>query len=124
MMQTTRNGFASLPRWSVCARCVGHAARITVLCALLCAPVLAAEDEVSDRGDPAIPPGQEELVAAMLGRGETLPGGCALAGGGPDHTLIKAVYACPSGDVVFELDHPSTAADTATQTANFAITLQ
>jgi hypothetical protein len=59
----------------------------------------------------------------MLGRGATLPEQCQLAGGEVDYAIIKAIYACPGGDVVFELRHPSKAPATTTQTARFAITL-
>jgi MYXO-CTERM domain-containing protein len=54
-----------------------------------------------------IPPGQEELVGAMLGSGVALPGDCRLVSGNLEKTIVKATYACPSGDVVVELTHPS-----------------
>jgi hypothetical protein len=70
-----------------------------------------------------IPPGEEELLAQMLGRGVTLAG-CNLTSAGVEHTIVKATYACSEGEAVFELTHPSTAPATAIQTAQFAITLQ
>jgi len=70
-----------------------------------------------------IPPGQEELISAMLGAGVTLAG-CTFTGGEVIYTTIKATYACSGGPAVFELTHPSTASREAIQTAQFAITLQ
>ncbi len=71
-----------------------------------------------------IPPGQEELVGAMLGNGVTLPGDCKLAAGAIEKTSIKATYACPSGDVVVELTHPATAPTNATRTEKFALRVE
>jgi hypothetical protein len=124
MTQTVSNRSAWLPWWNVCRRCVGLAARATLLGALFLAPVSAAENEAASPEEPAISPGQEDLLAAMLGKGATLPEECTLIAGEVDHTIVKATYTCPAGEVVFELAHPSTAAATDTQTANFAITLQ
>jgi hypothetical protein len=71
-----------------------------------------------------IPPGQEELLADMLGRGATLPGECKFAGVEADHAVVRTTYSCPSGEVVFELRHPSEAPRGATQTERFAITVK
>jgi hypothetical protein len=70
-----------------------------------------------------IRPGQEELVAEMLGRGAKLPGGCTWAGAEADHALIRATYSCPAGEVVFTLQHPSTGRGAPIQTERFAITV-
>ena len=70
-----------------------------------------------------VPPGQEELLAAMLGRGAALPGPCTFVGAGADHAIIRSTYSCPHGTVVFELRHPSNAPGNATHTAQFAIML-
>ena len=80
-------------------------------------------------GEPAenelvIPSGQEELLADMLGRGATLPGGCKFAGGHADGPKISATYSCLNGDVVFELLHPSKAPAGAIETSKFAIVLR
>jgi len=56
-----------------------------------------------------IPPGQEELIGAMLGNGTALPGDCKLVTGSIEKTIVKARYACPSGEVVVELAHPAAA---------------
>lgn len=71
-----------------------------------------------------IPPGREDLLADMLGRGTTLAGQCQFTGGQIDRTTIRASYKCPGGEVVFELRHPSTAPSGSTQTAQFAIIRQ
>ena len=77
----------------------------------------------ADDDGPVIPPGQEELLLAMLGRGTALPDGCALADGRIEHTAVKATYTCPLGDVILVLSHPSVAPATATQTERFALTV-
>jgi len=75
--------------------------------------------------DPAnvIPPGQEEILAEMLGKGATLPGGCSFADGRIQHTVIEATYVCPSGDVVVELSHPDVAPPSSQTTDRFALTV-
>ena len=71
-----------------------------------------------------IPPGQEELVGAMLGNGIALPGDCKLSSGNVEKTVIKATYACPSGDVGVELTHPDVASSNATRTEKFALRVE
>jgi hypothetical protein len=70
-----------------------------------------------------IPPGQEELLTAMLGKGLTLAG-CTLTDGAVVYTKVEATYACSGGTAVFELMHPSMAPPSAVETDQFAITLQ
>jgi len=62
-------------------------------------------------------------MAQMLGKSAALPGPCTLAGGAVEHTVIKATYACPGGEVIFDLRHPSGASASATQTARFAVSV-
>ena len=85
-----------------------------------------ADGEGSEPVEPmaVVPPGQEALLADMLGRGAELPGQCKFAGAQADRTLIRSRYACPGGEVVFELSHPSAAAPGATETAEFALALR
>jgi MYXO-CTERM domain-containing protein len=71
-----------------------------------------------------IPPGQEELVGAMLGSDVALPGDCRLVSGNLEKTTIKATYACPSGDVVVELIHPAAAPTDAVRTEKFALRVE
>jgi hypothetical protein len=80
--------------------------------------------EPTDEPHPVIPPGQEELLADILGRGATFADGCTFAGGQADGPVIRATYTCPTGEVVLELVHPSLEAATATRTDRFAITLK
>src|SRR5690349_90365 len=70
-----------------------------------------------------IPPGQEELLAAMLGKGAQLPDGCALGDGSIDGDAVRVTYHCPSGDVVLQLSHPSTRTLQSTVTNRFALTV-
>jgi hypothetical protein len=75
-------------------------------------------------GAPVVPPGQEELLGAMLGKGATLPDGCKMTGGEVDYTVVRGTYQCPGGEVVIELTHPSKASGAATRTERFAITVR
>jgi hypothetical protein len=127
MRQPARN----IGLWHAYRRRVRFALRAGAVCALLVAPALASREEsiVAEGADAAVdelvvPPGQEELISAMLGRGTTLPDGCKFAGGTVDGSIIRSTYTCPSGQVVVELTHASNAAETATQTEDFAITVQ
>src|SRR5438552_2155631 len=92
------------------------AIRVALCCASLATPLFAADEERSAPNEAVVPPGQEEVMAAMFGRGAMLPAGCAFAGGQADGAVIRAAYACPSGAVVFALVHPSTGAASAIQT--------
>lgn len=71
-----------------------------------------------------IPPGHEELFAAMLGRNVVLPGECAFTNGRIDRDNVVATYTCGGGSVVFRLLHPDTAPPEATLTEHFALTVQ
>src|SRR5215470_5150772 len=71
-----------------------------------------------------IPPGQEEVVGAMLGGSVALPGDCKLVTGNLEKTTIEATYACSSGDVVIELRHPAAAPIDATRTEKFALRVE
>jgi hypothetical protein len=93
------------------------------LCVLLCAHVVAATDGDDPPGEAAIPPGEEELIASMLGRGIALHG-CTLVRGGIEYTVVKAAYDCPDGEVSLQLQHPRNATEPSVQTARFAITLE
>lgn len=84
----------------------------------------AAENRGPAVRQPVIPPGQEEALARMLGRGETLPGGCEFAHAHVERSVIGITYNCPSGEVAVEVRHPSDAPSGATQTAQFAVVLR
>jgi len=72
---------------------------------------------------PVVPTGQDELIADMLGRGATLPGGCKFDAGDVNGSVIRSTYTCPSGNVVLELRHPTKAPPGALRTDQFAITV-
>ncbi len=95
-------------------RQVGYA---LVLSVLLVGPAGAADD-------PVIAPGQDDLLATMLARGETLAEGCKLAAGLAESRSVRATYACPWGDVVLMLRHPDRAGERALQTEQFAIEVE
>lgn len=68
-----------------------------------------------------IPPGKEDLFAAMLGRGAALPDGCVFATGQIERTLVRGAYTCSGERIVVELRHPSAAPADAVRTAKLAI---
>jgi hypothetical protein len=83
-----------------------------------------AGDGSAGGADAVVPPGQEDLLAEMLGKGATLPEGCKLTDGRVEHSTVEATYSCPAGEVVFELSHPSRAGGAATRTDRFGLTLR
>lgn len=95
---------------------------------LAAAAVLAAAAQATDQLEVAptavIPPGQEALLLAMLGRGVALPESCALSDGRILRSVVKATYACPLGAVVVELAHPDDAGDAAATTQQFALRVE
>jgi hypothetical protein len=68
-----------------------------------------------------IPPGQEDLFAAMMGDGAALPDGCAFVSGQIEPSTVRGVYKCPGGEAVVELRPPSAAAGTAHHSEKIAI---
>ncbi len=134
-MQLTGKRSVWLAWRNACGRRVRHAAQGTLLWALFFAPLLiahgpaAADAPAATPGQraapvpegPVIPAGQEDLLAAMLGRGATLPDSCSFAGAGVEYNVINTTYTCPAGEVVFQLSHPSKAPAKATRTQRFAI---
>lgn len=67
-----------------------------------------------------IPPGQEKLLADMLG-GDDLPGGCKYTSGSVEYDTVKVTYACPGGETTVELTHTDSAAEGAIETERFAL---
>ncbi|MCK6557204.1 hypothetical protein L6Q96_21900 [Candidatus Binatia bacterium] len=90
-----------------------------IVCTALAIPGLVGTAAAASA--PVIAPGQEELLAAMVGKGAALPEGCKLTGGDVEYHTVKATYACLGGEVVFELTHPAKAARSATLTERFAL---
>jgi hypothetical protein len=114
MMQATHNGRPSLARYGA----------FVAFALLLAAPAIATDEGSGAPTDAVVPPGQEELMATMLGRGATLPDDCKFSSGVADGAVIRATYSCPSGQVVYELTHPDNASDNAIQTERFAATVE
>ena len=69
----------------------------------------------------AITPGTEALFGEMLGKGETLPGGCTLSDGQIERTAVVATYTCGDAQVVVQLLHPAIAPSGGVRTDRFAI---
>src|SRR5689334_15319681 len=69
-----------------------------------------------------IPPGNEKLIAEMLGDGAQLPGSCTFHGAALDRTFVSAKYICGGKpEVIVELRHPSDAPAGSRQTKEFAL---
>lgn len=96
--------------------------RIAALVVLGAGLAQAASERI-DAAGPVIPPGQEELLVEMLGRSAALPDDCALTEGRTERRVVHAHYACGLGEVVLQLSHPGQAADGATRTEQFALTV-
>jgi hypothetical protein len=86
---------------------------------------MADEPRGAVEGEPhaVIAPGQEALLAEMLGKGAALPHDCKLTDGKIEYTFVRATYACRGGEVILELVHPSQGASPSAQTDRFAIVL-
>jgi hypothetical protein len=122
-MEPVGDRSARIPRRAARGRWMIDAVLCALVCAVLVAPRAAAADNSSASGDPAIPPGEEELLGTMLGQGVPLAG-CTFSGAAVIYSSIQATYDCSGAPVSFELVHPSKAPPGAIQTAEFAITLQ
>jgi hypothetical protein len=93
------------------------------------APAEAADP--SPAGDTAwhderyvILPGAEDLIGSMLGKGETLPGGCKLTAGKIERSSVLATYTCGDAEVGLELDHPASPSAGTVRTERFAIAVK
>jgi hypothetical protein len=94
---------------------------LATLCHASLATPVAAEDDAANRRA-VIAPGEERLIAAMLGKAKRVRR-CKLSSGGVEYTTIKATYECPDGPVSLELTHPQSTTDESIQTERFAMTL-
>jgi hypothetical protein len=88
------------------------------------APTTGGPERPAGTPHPVVPPGQDEVLSDMLGRGVELPGPCKYAGAEAAATLIRSSYECPKGKVVYELVHPSNAKSNANKTEKFALSVQ
>jgi hypothetical protein len=104
-------------------RAGGELLRALAIGSILVARTAAAGAETQERVDRVIPPGQEELLAEMLGRGMALPGGCRFDGADADGAIVTARYACDAGRAVIELRPPGDA-PTALRTQQFTIVVR
>ncbi len=122
----SRRTLAAMKRayWTARRTRIGNVGLATVVCAVLVPSVAVLADAAPAGSEVVIRPGQEELLADMLGRGATLPDHCAFAGGQIDRAIVRGVYKCPAGEVTLELVHPSTAPAEAKRTLRFAIVLR
>ena len=71
-----------------------------------------------------VPPGQEDLLAQMLGLGATLPAECRFTDGDANGPVIRGDYACGANKTGFELHYPSDAPASAPHSAKFALVLR
>jgi hypothetical protein len=72
----------------------------------------------------AIKPGAETLLGDMLGKGETLAGGCTLTEAKLERTSVLPTYTCGDQQVVLQLVHPASAPSRAVRTNRFAVSVQ
>lgn len=102
--------------------------RAAAPCAAESDPAAHTDNPPQDRGpavrEAVIPPGQEEALAKLLGRGAELPGGCEFAHAQVNQSVIDTNYKCPAGSVAIELHHPSQAPSGATETSKFALVVR
>ena len=91
--------------------------RSLVLTALLATPAIAT----AQGAPPVIGPGQEPLLAELLGKGVSLPGDCRWAGATVEETRVVSWYTCAGARVEIELRHPTDAPLEAARTLRFAI---
>jgi MYXO-CTERM domain-containing protein len=89
------------------------------LCAHFISPAFAQPPD-----DHVVPPGQEALLADMLGHGAPLPAQCRFTSGQANGRVVLGAYTCPGGEVVIELRHPSTAAPDHPRTEQFAVAVR
>jgi hypothetical protein len=83
----------------------------------------AETTQVAPSTEAVIPPGREDLLADMLGRGATLPGGCRFTSGQVQADTVTAGYACSTGEVVVTLRHPTKATSGVMLTKQFALSV-
>lgn len=91
--------------------------RSLVVTALVVAPAVAT----AQGAPPVIGPGQEPLLADLLGKGASLPGDCAWAGATVEETRVVSWYTCAGARVEIELRHPTDAPVEAARTLRFAV---
>ena len=81
-------------------------------------------DTAGQQGEYVIVPGAEALLSDVLGKGQPLPGGCALTNGQIERTSVVATYTCSGAEVVLQLLHPAMARQSGVATQRFAVTVK
>ena len=85
------------------------------------APLTATAETDDATAGPMIPPGQENLLLEMLGRGASLPDKCKLTEGQVAYVVVEAKYTCSFGEVVLSISHSSQVEESVAKTETFAI---
>lgn len=97
------------------------------LCAAVAGAALAVSltgpGAASDGGEPAIPPGQEEVLLDVFGKGKDFAG-CRLVDGQAVFTEVVATYKCGSAEATVAAVHRDKGGRESVRTERFAITLQ
>lgn len=112
--------------WSLAAADGGDEALSRAFSQRLVAPsseTRAPATAVSAGPQPVIPPGQEALIAQMLGKDVDLPGGCRWEGASIERSTVGSEYRCGSEPRHLTLCHPRAACaeNAAAITAQFAL---
>ncbi|MBI3784757.1 MAG: hypothetical protein HY270_15295 [Deltaproteobacteria bacterium] len=103
--------------WKVLIRVV----QASLVCLLGLSLGIIALDQWSADRVAVIPPGQEDLLAAMLGRDGGLPPSCFWKGAHAERGRVVSTYECGGSRLEIELRHPSQGTSTAVRTSRFAI---
>jgi len=98
--------------------------KLIALLFLAMLPSAVATGRETASRDRVVPPGQEEVLAQILGRDSELPGACRFDRAAADGPLVTAEYACADGSVIVELRHPDGAPPDALRTERFAIAVR
>jgi hypothetical protein len=99
---------------------VGRLLTAAVVAAALC--VCTTRRAAASSYD-VLAPGQEQLFAEMLGRGETLPGACTFASGQIESALVRGTYQCAGSGLVVELRQSRHDDGAAAVTERFALAI-
>lgn len=95
-------------------------ARGAICSAMVIVAVLGA-DRGTARSTMVFPPGQESVLAKMVGADGSALSTCSFAGGAVTSASMKAEYACPTGAVAVEIRHPDASLPGDVRTRQFAI---
>lgn len=102
----------------------GSTLRARVLCVALLLAARANGETTEASPVFVVPPGQEELISEMVGRGVVFPGGCRLVDGQVDYVFVRARYECADGDLVVELHRPGEDLAEIARTGRFSVVIR